>query len=339
MRIALVALFSHATSASTNGGRVAVTVKAALAVPPQQACAAWLDYAWARGGGLPGTAILCSDDQQERTLLPVALRERLVPCYREGELAYEISSAGPFLGIDIVEGSHSGKISFATDGKGSEATDMTWDVEFDTSARRDFWESFTRTTVGAVAANLEASLATPSVFTLTARLAATPSECVDRWMACLADGDIGFPLPPPIVLNEGGKNCAGYERLVLPPGLRERVLGVEKDSRGDRASVAYTVVNPSWLTCYPAFTHRGDVVFTALDGDGGGSSSSSLMHWTVAVRPMRFGTPIVRSLTNLIVPAFAKNLQGRLNEQRTASEGARRVAEVGVEFMWDAHRH
>ena len=160
-------------------------------------------------------------------------------------------------------------------------------------------------------------------------------------MACLADGDIGFPLPPPIVLNEAGNNYAGYERLVLPPGLRERVLAVDKDSCADRASVAYTVINPSWLTCYPAFTHRGDVVFTALDGDGGGSSSSSLMHWTVAVRPMRFGTPIVRSLTNLIVPAFAKNLQGRLNNeqpQRDASEGTRRV-ETGVEFTWDAPHH
>ena len=45
------------------------------------------------------------------------------------------------------------------------------------------------------------------------------------YLQCLADNDLGVPLPPPIVLNEGdAATREGWERLIVPPGLRERVL-------------------------------------------------------------------------------------------------------------------
>ena len=75
--------------ARTSAGSVEVRVATQLAVPPADARAAWLDYAWARGGGLPGTATLLEDGGQSRTLLPVFLKERLVA------KGYEIAGAAP----------------------------------------------------------------------------------------------------------------------------------------------------------------------------------------------------------------------------------------------------
>ena len=44
----------------------------------------------------------------------------------------------------------------------------------------------------------------------------------------------------------------------------------------------------------------------------------------VAVRPRRGGVPLVRGLTSLIVPAFARNLAGRLGDAEAA----------GVSYQW-----
>ena len=75
--------------------RVAVAVTRRLAVPPVQARQAWLDYAWAAGGGLPLVASLVSADRQERTLLPLMLRECLV------EDGYVLKDAGA-LAVEVL---------------------------------------------------------------------------------------------------------------------------------------------------------------------------------------------------------------------------------------------
>ena len=91
----------------------------------------------------------------------------------------------------------------------------------------------------------------------------------------------------------------GYTRLVLPPGLRERLTFVERSESAAR--IGYTVLNPSWLTCYPAHTHRGEVALETCEG-------GTAMTWRVHVRPLRLGRWAVELLTVLIVPAFARNL-------------------------------
>ena len=309
MRLLHAAIASLAV-AQAAAGRVAVTIATQLAVPPLEARAAWLDFAWARGGGLPGTAMLLDDDLQARTLLPVFLKERLVPVDDESALGYEVTDAGPAL-FDVVAGSHSACVTFRPSDEG---TEMVWDVAFDTTARRAFWEAFTRASVGEVSANLAASVQREVVFTLSARLVAAPSDAADAWLQCLADGDLGVPMPPPIVLDEGNADRAGYERLILPPGLRERVTSVERSEAF--AKCDYEVVNPSWLTCYPAHTHRGEVSFqAAADADG---RPTSRMTWRVCVRPQRLGGWAVRLLTDLIVPAFARNLAAGLGDAADA---------------------
>lgn len=304
--------------------RVAVTIARRLAVPPAEARAAWLDYAWTRGGGLPLVASLASPDRQSRTVLPLLLRERLVDTGSDDELGYVLEDAGA-LRADVVAGSHSAQLRFAPGGDGA-STDLTWSVEFETSSRNALWTAVTQSTVGEVVDNLEAFTAAPTVFTLEARLSASPATCVDAWLGCFRDGELGLPLPmlPPVMLDEGDSGGVGYERLILPPGLKERVLEVERGGDGSdgeecSARLAYTVANPAWRVTFPVHSHRGDVSFTS-SADGG-----SRMRWTVSVRPMRRGAPLVRLLTETIVPAFARNLAARL-------EGAPENEEVT--FAW-----
>jgi hypothetical protein len=304
------------STAMTSSGRVSVKITTSLCIPPAEARAAWLDYGWAQGGGLPGVINLLSDDAQSRTLLPVLLKESLVPTERSEDVAYTVTDAGPVLSLDVVAGSHAATVRFEPSDTGG--TEMVWDVGFDTSARRAFWELFTRTTVGEVSANIEASTRQPITFRLTATLAArSPGAALDAWLDCLADNDLGVPMPPPIVVSQGDASKEGWERLVVPPGLRERVVRVVRGDEG--AAVEYTVVNPGWATCYPAHTHAGAVAF-APSADG----RATEMTWTVAVRPRRGGAPLVRGLTSLIVPAFARNLAGRLGDAEAA----------GVSYQW-----
>ena len=90
--------------------------------------------------------MLLEDNDQERTLLPVFLRERLLPTSDDDEdactVGYKVTDAGPAL-QDVVAGSHSALVRFIPNGPN--ATDMEWAVDFDTVARGDFWEAFTRT--------------------------------------------------------------------------------------------------------------------------------------------------------------------------------------------------
>ncbi len=107
----------------------------------------------------------------------------------------------------------------------------------------------------------------------------------------------------------------GFERLILPPGLRERILAIdmsEKKEDQQWARVAYGVMNPSWLTCYPAFSHRGEVMFSELQEGHRGGTGSSEMRWAIEVQPRVNGERAVKFVTNLIVPAFANNLAQRL---------------------------
>ena len=319
-RSLVLLMLTICSCAAMSAGRVAVAIRTRLAVPPGEARAAWLDYVWSRGGGLPlGT--LLTDDAQERTLLPLLLRERLVPTTTDVEvpkLAYTVTDAGPVLGVDVVAGSHTGTVSFTPSDE--DCTEMLWDVEFDCSGRTPLWEAVTQNSVGEVSANLEAFTAKPEVFSLTARLPSRPGDALDTWLQCLADGDLGVPMPPPIVTAQGDASWQGYERLVLPPGLRERVTCVERGDGPDAAArCEYQVVNPGWLRCYPVHSHLGAVDF-APSADG----ASTTMSWTVSVRPQRLARPVVRALTNAIVPAFARNLAGRLGD----ADGA------AVKYSW-----
>ena len=212
-----------------HGARVSVKLSRNLAVPPAAAKAAWLDFVWERGGGLPLVKVILSDEHDDhcgrdcryskRTLLPLFMREELLPLTStrcpgasgnndSGRyVEYTVTETGML--FDIVEGSHLGVVQFASlgDGIGSDdvfGTKLSWCVEFECRARAAVWEKVTQITVGTVLSNLQAYLAQPAVFSLTMKpLAGSPQICLAAWLECLEDGDLGIPLPPPIVLNDG----------------------------------------------------------------------------------------------------------------------------------------
>ncbi|KAH8055408.1 hypothetical protein JL722_8316 [Aureococcus anophagefferens] len=85
---------------------VNVEVRRSLSVPPAAASAAWLDYTWSGGGGLPGLLLREPSDAavpRERLILPLGLRETLDEAAGT-TLRYRVTGAG--LARDVVDGSH-----------------------------------------------------------------------------------------------------------------------------------------------------------------------------------------------------------------------------------------
>ena len=98
-----------------------------------------------------------------RTLVPAGLREELayVDETADEELVarYRVSDPGPLLGIDVVNGSHTGLVAFSQTEKGCE---MRWEVSFDCRGRAGFWKEATEFLIGNAADALQAHVAKPS---------------------------------------------------------------------------------------------------------------------------------------------------------------------------------
>ena len=104
-----------------------------------------------------------------------------------------------------------------------------------------------------------------------------------------------------------------YDRQGISVAAGGNVAVHCRDGPDAAARCEYQVVNPGWLRCYPVHSHLGAVEFVP-SADG----ASTTMSWTVSVRPQRMARPVVRALTNAIVPSFARNLAGRLGDADAA---------------------
>ena len=270
------------------------------------------------GGGLP-LIVAESPTGLERTLMPLLMRERLIDAERN-TLVYQVADAGWLL-QDVVPGSHQGCLTFApaetdpTNGDApSSTTNLTWKVSFDTYARCQLWTSVTELTVGESIRNLDAATRPDLCYIIDAKLEASPADALEEWFCCFRDGDLGaVPIPPPIVLDQGDPETGeGFERLLIPIGLRERCLTKLLTDDGRNGEVTYQVVNPSWITCFPAHSHMGSVRFTATDEGG---LPMCRMRWTVSVKPRRLGGALaVRGLISAVVPMFTRRLVSRLSQ-------------------------
>ena len=72
---------------------------------------------------------------------------------------YRVSDPGPLLGIDVVNGSHTGLVAFSQTEKGCE---MRWEVSFDCRGRAGFWKEATEFLIGNAADALQQHVAKPS---------------------------------------------------------------------------------------------------------------------------------------------------------------------------------
>lgn len=263
-------------------------------VLPSQAQASWREFTFGEGGGLLGVVAL-NRGSGRRLLLP-ALMEEVIDEELEtpGRVCYRVSKRG--LLLDVVEGSHRAEVTFDPDG--SAGTEMTWQVEFEVDARAWLWQPVTDYLIGTAASNLAAYTAPEDVFRLTAPLPSfeRPGDAVRSWVEYIWDGGGGLPIPPPLVLEPPLMQPG--DRLVLPPGLLERLVSVSEDE----GRIDYMVVNPGLFT-YQVYTHRGAVEF-APRAEGGVA-----MEWTVRIRPLPGLGPVVRSFTELAVGALSRNFQ------------------------------
>ena len=120
-RLALLAAAATALQRPPVIRRVEVEVTRQLdGVSPEHAREAWLDYSWTSGGGIPALILREPADAKlpsVRTLVPAGLREELayVDETADEELVarYRVSDPGPLLGLDVVNGSHTGLVAFA----------------------------------------------------------------------------------------------------------------------------------------------------------------------------------------------------------------------------------
>ena len=165
-RLALLAAAATALQRPPVIRRVEVEVTRQLdGVSPEHAREAWLDYSWTSGGGIPALVLREPADAKlpsVRTLVPAGLREELAYVDQtDDELVarYRVSDPGPLLGVDVVNGSHTGLVAFAQTEKGCE---MRWEVSFDCRGRAGFWKEATEFLIGNAADALQQHVAQPS---------------------------------------------------------------------------------------------------------------------------------------------------------------------------------
>ncbi|KAK7234104.1 heparan sulfate sulfotransferase [Aureococcus anophagefferens] len=209
---------------------VNVEVRRSLSVPPAAASAAWLDYTWSGGGGLPGLLLREPSDAavpRERLILPLGLRETLDEAAGT-TLRYRVTGAG--LARDVVDGSHRGVVAFEETDDGCE---MVWTADYEVSARRTFWQKATEVLVGAAGDNLQ-------------RYVAAPSR--PRWFDPLDEFGLGSSVdrskPLLLVLPglDGSAVTAWTQYPELATGYEVRALAVPPNARVDFDGLVAAVV-------------------------------------------------------------------------------------------------
>lgn len=169
-RLALLGAAATALQRPAGIRRVDVEITRTLdGVAPEQARDAWLDFSWTSGGGIPGLLLREPADAKlpsARTLFPAGLREELAYVDATGPTAddehvarYRVTDPGPLLGVDVVNGTHTGLVAFAPTEAGCE---MRWSVSFDCRKRAGFWEKATNYLIGTAADALQVHVSKPS---------------------------------------------------------------------------------------------------------------------------------------------------------------------------------
>ena len=280
---------------------------------------AWMEYHWRKGGGLPIVIIEKQDSNtsgivgttnsdsssKKRVIAPVMMEETVssFPLLRAEkssednsdsgrsdaaslELEYKVTSPGPFFGPDLVQDSHTGRVSFVSsyapisndscsssnDNDNEEEDDyvaraitttLVWKVEFDTIRLLKLYQKVTEFTIGTATTTVQEAVSTPRLFTLRTRLQMpsdgdnddNPAHTARReWLDFLfSTTGGGLPLPPTLpfgdVLPEGG-GMARKKLFRFPPGLIETAM-IEGPSTAQSAAIAEEIDGDGISTaCY-----------------------------------------------------------------------------------------
>lgn len=328
---------------------VCVAVSRRVAARPSAALDAFFERTWLRGGGggLPAVWLGEYGDGQTRvgstrTLWPIAMGER-VECVEvgpsEANVRYAVVDSGAlFGGADIA---HSGDVRFsspqqppaegagAADEAAGPCCELVWTVAFSPPPGHSaaFWQRVTELAIGAAADDLAAHVGRrehEATMVVRAPLYLGAAEAWREWprFVWVGGGALRFgplPLPPPIALPDD-------TRLVLPPGLVERILRRDETE----LSYSYAVLNPGFLVLYPCSEHAGTVRFEEARG---GAEGGCVMEWVVRLRPRPFGSALVRRVTEAVVCALAANFAREVKRLDGAAAG-RGSGPPGPEAAW-----
>jgi hypothetical protein len=169
-------------TAALSSSRVAVTVTQFLDIPAVHARAAFLDFTWRRGGGVPALITTAGD---VRTLWPLKMQEALLPARDASSVCYTVVDMGPILRDQFLPNTHHAEVGFTDIEDGC---NLVWEVHYDVVAHAAFWEHFTRAAVGAAAAALASHVAAPLRYTRHGCLDAPSVDvALEAWLTFVFD--------------------------------------------------------------------------------------------------------------------------------------------------------
>lgn len=272
---------------------------------PAEVKKSWLDYTWSKGGGIPLLIQISKKNRCKRSLIPLFAEETLLHDDKNkndnytSSLSYELSDLGPIWKSEIEKHSHLGTVSFLPDIDDG-GTKLLWNVTFLTKQRQKLWQAVTEQSISQACNSLASHIADPIKYTQIMKLR-RPVDNVNlpqTFFEFVWKQGGGLPLPlPPLPLDSNG-----YDRLLIPPFLREKVLSIGDDS------IVYSVRNPSFFTFYPVHSHIGRVRFVQDEDDDG----SVFMVWEVAIRPYYNCESYVKSFTRGIVQTVGWNFKAHV---------------------------
>jgi len=304
-----------------GGGKVSVRVERTFPVPPVIARKAWMEYHWKKGGGLPIFVIKNEENSyKKRIVAPIMMEETIVASEEargdSATLRYTVTKPGPFLNAKLVPETHMGTVSFissaSSSDSGKEDCQMIWDVEFETTRFRSFYQAFTEFSVGIASRTVAEALATPRLLKMKVTLPSSEIsqdiaavEARKQWLEfCWKNGG-GLPLPPAISfgeLLEDGGGTARKRLLRIPPLLIESVTNSSSSSQG--AEVFYQISNPGWMAFpFLVHSHLGRVKFMPSLKQKGAVD----IVWEVEIRPYSLMGPAVEKLTEMVVSTMLQN--------------------------------
>ena len=304
----------HSVAFSTRSV-VEVTVRRVLDVESDAAKNAWLDYHYIAGGGLPiFIRHQFGDDATkkiDRTIYPTKMKESAALSDESDSIEYTVTDPGVY--SDVVDGSHSGSVSFPSREEGG--CELVWTVKFQVLRWKPFYQLLTEWTLSTAANTVMEATATPRVFTATANINAkvSPDAARKEWLSFIWSSEGGgLPLPSPFFFGDKVLDDEGaLEKLVrIPPLITERILNTSATESS--AQILYQLETAtgsvkSWLnTPFLLHTHIGRVIFTAA------TDGTVDVLWEVEARPFDVAESLVLKLTEMTVTTLIRNLQTRM---------------------------
>ncbi len=303
---------------------VSVCVKKRIPnVSPHEAFQGFIDFTWEKGGGLPVICTMDKDDPSERNLLLFG-EETLMKSENSFESSdssivqqYKLTKLGLIWKTEIEPGSHLGTVSFSSfaESDGSSGTELTWDTSFKTIKRNSLWQAVTESSILDACDNLVAYLSEPLMFTLKLPIETELSheELAKEWFDFVWRKGGGVPLTlPPFSFQKDG-----YDRLLIPPFLKERIIEIKEGP--EQTEVYYTVVNPSLFTFFPVYTHLGRVTFQKRSSNNKEKDAGVELIWQASVRPQKgltnFVVPFLETIISILTRNFKSHMMDREEEK------------------------